>query len=194
MRTNLVKRCGDSNHGNRLITNGAQILKILSTFAFISCHIYFCHIFHCQALLQEIFAIHCCHFMFAGVYFIFRMLATMALASCFILLDAQTIQMCTSEKNGSIKRRIPKNLRQFQNWFEQKFLASWGEAGPHWQLWKADPLQNSCSGLKICRKIIIPYQTHQESLSTNDVRECKSSCCHNDYFFDRPSSLQVLAR
>merc|ERR1719350_1901730 len=57
VRTNLVKRCGDSNHGNRLITN--------------------------------------------GVYFIFRMLATMALASCFILLDAQTIQMCTiEEKRG----------------------------------------------------------------------------------------------
>merc|ERR1719369_780353 len=66
VRTNLVKRCGDSNHGNRLITN--------------------------------------------GVYFIFRMLATMALASCFILLDAQTIQMCTLEEKrghtGSYGRQI----------------------------------------------------------------------------------------
>ena len=39
----------------------------------------------------------CCNWFFVGVYFIFRMLATMALASCFILLDAQTIQMCTSK-------------------------------------------------------------------------------------------------
>jgi len=66
VRTNLVERCGDSNHGNRLITN--------------------------------------------GVYFIFRMLATMALASCFILLDAQTIQMCTLEEKrghtGSYGRQI----------------------------------------------------------------------------------------
>ena len=58
VRTNLVERCGDSNSGNRLITN--------------------------------------------GVYFIFRMMATMALASCFVLLDAQTIQMCAvEEKNGN---------------------------------------------------------------------------------------------
>ena len=59
VRTNLVERCGDSNSGNRLITN--------------------------------------------GVYFIFRMMATMSLASCFILLDAQTIQMCSvEEKNGKV--------------------------------------------------------------------------------------------
>merc|ERR1719341_2747495 len=59
VRTNLVERCGDSNSGNRLITN--------------------------------------------GVYFIFRMMATMALASCFILLDAQTIQMCAvEEKHGKV--------------------------------------------------------------------------------------------
>jgi len=59
VRTNLVERCGDSNSGNRLITN--------------------------------------------GVYFIFRMMATMSLASCFILLDAQTIQMCAvEEKNGKV--------------------------------------------------------------------------------------------
>merc|ERR1719340_457956 len=57
VKTNLVQKCGDSNSGNRLITN--------------------------------------------GVYFIFRMMATMALASCFILLDAQTIQMCSiEEKRG----------------------------------------------------------------------------------------------
>merc|ERR1719334_483179 len=57
VRTNLIERCGDTNSGNRLITN--------------------------------------------GVYFIFRMMATMALASCFILLDAQTIQMCAvEEKHG----------------------------------------------------------------------------------------------
>jgi len=66
VRTNLLKRCGDTNHGNRLITN--------------------------------------------GVYFIFRMLATMSLASCFILLDAQTIQMCTVEEKrghtGSYGRQI----------------------------------------------------------------------------------------
>jgi len=73
VRTNLVKRCGDSNHGNRLITN--------------------------------------------GVYFIFRMLATMALASCFILLDAQTIQMCTiEEKRGNTgsygKQILYKTLAQ----------------------------------------------------------------------------------
>ena len=47
-----------------------------------------------------IYAIYYCHIKFPGVYFIFRMLATMALASCFILLDAQTIQMCTSEKTN----------------------------------------------------------------------------------------------
>jgi len=59
VRTNLVERCGDSNSGNRLITN--------------------------------------------GVYFIFRMMATMCLASCFILLDAQTIQMCSvEEKHGKV--------------------------------------------------------------------------------------------
>jgi len=59
VRTNLVERCGDSNSGSRLITN--------------------------------------------GVYFIFRMMATMALASCFILLDAQTIQMCAvEEKHGKV--------------------------------------------------------------------------------------------
>jgi len=59
VRTNLVERCGDSNSGNRLITN--------------------------------------------GVYFIFRMMATMSLASCFILLDAQTIQMCAvEEKHGKV--------------------------------------------------------------------------------------------
>ena len=66
MKTNLVKKCGDSNSGNRLITN--------------------------------------------GVYFIFRMMATMALASCFILLDAQTIQMCNVEekrgKKGAYGRQI----------------------------------------------------------------------------------------
>eukprot|EP00092_Neocalanus_flemingeri_P035258 GFUD01038362.1.p1 GENE.GFUD01038362.1~~GFUD01038362.1.p1 ORF type:complete len:656 (-),score=158.45 GFUD01038362.1:44-2011(-) len=59
VRTNLVERCGDSNSGNRLITN--------------------------------------------GVYFIFRMMATMCLACCFILLDAQTIQMCAvEEKHGKV--------------------------------------------------------------------------------------------
>jgi MFS family permease len=59
VRTNLVERCGDSNSGNRLITN--------------------------------------------GVYFIFRMMATMSLASCFILLDAQTIQLCAvEEKHGKV--------------------------------------------------------------------------------------------
>jgi len=59
VRTNLIERCGDSNSGNRLITN--------------------------------------------GVYFIFRMMATMSLASCFILLDAQTIQMCAvEEKHGKV--------------------------------------------------------------------------------------------
>ena len=66
VKTNLVKKCGDSNSGNRLITN--------------------------------------------GVYFIFRMMATMALASCFILLDAQTIQMCAVEekhgKKGAYGRQI----------------------------------------------------------------------------------------
>ena len=66
VKTNLVKKCGDSNSGNRLITN--------------------------------------------GVYFIFRMMATMALASCFILLDAQTIQMCNVEekrgKKGAYGRQI----------------------------------------------------------------------------------------
>ena len=66
VKTNLVGKCGDSNSGNRLITN--------------------------------------------GVYFIFRMLATMALASCFILLDAQTIQMCMVEekhgKKGAYGRQI----------------------------------------------------------------------------------------
>merc|ERR1719192_1727711 len=59
VKTNLVRKCGDSNSGNRLITN--------------------------------------------GVYFIFRMMATMALASCFILLDAQTIQMCNVEEKRSKK-------------------------------------------------------------------------------------------
>ena len=29
VRTNLVKRCGDSNHGNRLITNGEKNIKII---------------------------------------------------------------------------------------------------------------------------------------------------------------------
>merc|ERR1719334_2574899 len=59
VRTNLIERCGDTNSGNRLITN--------------------------------------------GVYFIFRMMATMSLASCFILLDAQTIQMCAvEEKHGKV--------------------------------------------------------------------------------------------
>ena len=29
VRTNLVKRCGDSNHGNRLITNGGKNIKII---------------------------------------------------------------------------------------------------------------------------------------------------------------------
>jgi len=59
VRTNLIERCGDTNSGNRLITN--------------------------------------------GIYFIFRMLATMALASCFILLDAQTIQMCAvEERHGNV--------------------------------------------------------------------------------------------
>merc|ERR1719516_213394 len=66
VRTNLVERCGDSNSGNRLITN--------------------------------------------GVYFIFRMMATMSLASCFILLDAQTIQMCAVEERhghtGAYGRQI----------------------------------------------------------------------------------------
>ena len=66
VKTNLVEKCGDSNSGNRLITN--------------------------------------------GVYFIFRMMATMALASCFILLDAQTIQMCAVEekhgKKGAYGRQI----------------------------------------------------------------------------------------
>merc|ERR1712241_980075 len=66
VKTNLVGKCGDSNSGNRLITN--------------------------------------------GVYFIFRMMATMALASCFILLDAQTIQMCMVEekhgKKGAYGRQI----------------------------------------------------------------------------------------
>jgi len=59
VRTNLVKECGATDKGNRLITN--------------------------------------------GVYFIFRMLATMALASCFILLDAQTIRMCELEEMHGAK-------------------------------------------------------------------------------------------
>lgn len=66
VRTNLIQRCGDTNSGNRLITN--------------------------------------------GIYFIFRMMATMALASCFILLDAQTIQMCAVEERhghtGAYGRQI----------------------------------------------------------------------------------------
>merc|ERR1719186_904500 len=66
VRTNLIRACGEEDHGNRLITN--------------------------------------------AIYFIFRMLATMSLASCFILLDAQTIQMCTVEENmgnrGAYGRQI----------------------------------------------------------------------------------------
>lgn len=66
VRTNLIRACGEEDHGNRLITN--------------------------------------------AIYFIFRMLATMSLASCFILLDAQTIQMCTVEEKqgnrGSYGRQI----------------------------------------------------------------------------------------
>jgi len=34
------------------------------------------------------------------VYFIFRMLATMAMANCFVMLDAQTLQMCKVEEEG----------------------------------------------------------------------------------------------
>ena len=49
---------------------------------------------------------YCCQILPPGVYFIFRMLATMALASCFILLDAQTIQMCTSENGIGKKERL----------------------------------------------------------------------------------------
>jgi len=66
VRTNLVKECGATDRGNRLITN--------------------------------------------GIYFIFRMIATMALASCFILLDAQTIRMCEVEelhgRTGAYGRQI----------------------------------------------------------------------------------------
>ena len=92
VRTNLVKRCGDSNHGNRLITNGGQMMEwqeflLLRNLAFICC-------------------LFCCQILPPGVYFIFRMLATMALASCFILLDAQTIQMCTSENGIGKKERL----------------------------------------------------------------------------------------
>ena len=33
-----------------------------------------------------------------GLYFLFRALATMCLACCFVLIDAQTIQMCKEEE------------------------------------------------------------------------------------------------
>ena len=37
-----------------------------------------------------------------GLYFLFRALATMCLACCFVLIDAQTIQMCKEEeRNGN---------------------------------------------------------------------------------------------
>ncbi|XP_023337113.1 major facilitator superfamily domain-containing protein 6 [Eurytemora carolleeae] len=45
-----------------------------------------------------------------AIYFLLRMLATMCLASCFIMLDAQTIQMCRVEedagKTGAYGRQI----------------------------------------------------------------------------------------
>ena len=45
-----------------------------------------------------------------GLYFIFRSLATMCLACCFVLIDAQTIQMCKEEeargRKGSLGRQF----------------------------------------------------------------------------------------
>ena len=172
VRTNLVKRCGDSNHGNRLITNGGQmwkyqestfIFQMIPTSATISCHI------SLPKISRSYCHICCCHILLPGVYFIFRMLATMALASCFILLDAQTIQMCTSEKVKQswkvFQKYFLKILLHFQNWIEQKNFASWGEARPHWQLWKADPLQNSCSGLRYDEKWKCPIKHRSPSLT-----------------------------
>ena len=59
-----------------------------------------------ELLTWILFVANCFQILPPGVYFIFRMLATMALASCFILLDAQTIQMCTSENGIGKKERL----------------------------------------------------------------------------------------
>ena len=46
------------------------------------------------------------------VYFILRTVATMALACCFIMLDAQTIQMCKMEEAAGKKGSLHSRLRQ----------------------------------------------------------------------------------
>ena len=68
-----------------------------------------------------------------SVYFVLRSLATMALACVFIMLDAQTIQMCSHEaaqgRTGSYGRQIVyKTLAQVG-----------GKSDINWKVYWLDP-------------------------------------------------------
>ena len=114
-----------------------------------------------------------------GVYFIFRMLATMALASCFILLDAQTIQMCTSEK---VKEplEIPEIFAAFSklDWAKEfcqlrrsaaTLAAMESRSSTKLLLRSQDMMRND----NVLSNTGVPLY---------DARESKSSCCNDEYF------------